>query len=184
MFSLVLLSLLIQAMLSYGQMISVSNGGPWGNWGYLQRCRSGSIARGFSLKVERPIDGDDTALNGIQLYCAPPGSRDVGDTITSTVGDWGDWTSISWCPSGHLISFALKVEPRQGKGDDTAANNIMMQCSDHTILKGNGGPWGNFGSWSGICSKGICGILTKVEGRQGRGDDTALNNVQFECCLT
>ncbi|XP_056425630.1 vitelline membrane outer layer protein 1 homolog [Hyla sarda] len=136
------------------------------------------------FQVERPIDGDDTALNSIKLYCSSYRSRDVGDTITSTTGGWGDWTYVSWCPSGNLISFALKVEPPQGKGDDTAANNIMMQCSDHTILGGNGGPWGNYGSWSGICPGGICGIQTRVEGSQGKGDDTALNDVRFECCPT
>ncbi|XP_056425629.1 vitelline membrane outer layer protein 1-like [Hyla sarda] len=184
MLSLVIASLVIQTTLTYGSTISVTNGGYWGDWGYLQRCPSGTSAIGFSLKVEREIDGDDTALNGIKLYCAPNGRRFVKGTITSTVGNWGDWTYVSWCPGGNLISFALKVEPTQGKGDDTAANNIMMQCSDKNILTGNGGRWGNYGGWSGVCSMGICGIRTKVEGQQGRGDDTALNDVKFECCST
>ncbi|KAM3924605.1 vitelline membrane outer layer protein 1 homolog [Leptodactylus fuscus] len=184
MFSSVVVWLLVQATLAYGQWISVTNGGPWGEWGYRQWCPPNTKARGFSLQVERPLGSnrDDTALNTIKLYCAPPSSRDTVETITSQEGNWGDWTSVSWCPSGNLISFALQVEPPQRKGDDTAANNIMMQCSDHTIIRGNGGPWGNYGSWSAICSNGICGIQTRVEGRQGRGDDTSLNDVKFGCC--
>ncbi|KAG8547021.1 hypothetical protein GDO81_029313 [Engystomops pustulosus] len=134
--------------------------------------------------VERPLgsDGDDTALNAIRLYCASPSTRDTQETITSSESSWGDWTPVSWCPSGHLMSFALQVEPKQGDGDDTAANNIMMQCSDHTVLTGKGGYWGTFGSWSWTCPSGICGIQTRVEGKQGRGDDTALNDVKFGCC--
>ena len=28
----------------------------------------------------------------------------------------------------------------------------------------------------------VCGIQTKVQGRQGGGDDTALNRVRLQCC--
>ncbi|XP_072000782.1 vitelline membrane outer layer protein 1 homolog [Engystomops pustulosus] len=184
MFSAVLISLLIQATITTGQWISVGNGGPWGDWGSRQWCPPRTVARGFSLRVERPLgsDGDDTALNAIRLYCASPSTRDTQETITSSESSWGDWTPVSWCPSGHLMSFALQVEPKQGDGDDTAANNIMMQCSDHTVLTGKGGYWGTFSSWSGTCPSGICGIQTRVEGKQGRGDDTALNDVKFGCC--
>ncbi|XP_075703427.1 vitelline membrane outer layer protein 1 homolog [Rhinoderma darwinii] len=184
MWSSVLVSLLIQAASTYGNLILVNNGGNWGDWGILQRCPPSTSARGFSLKVEAPLGSkrDDTALNGIKLYCTHESSTYVVDTITSSEGDWGDWTTVSWCPTGNFISFTLKVEKPQGDGDDTAANNLMMQCSDYRAIKGNGGTWGNYGGWSGVCPNGICGIKTKVEERQGRGDDTALNDVQFECC--
>ncbi|XP_056425035.1 vitelline membrane outer layer protein 1 homolog isoform X2 [Hyla sarda] len=134
--------------------------------------------------VEKPLGtkGDDTALNAIKLYCTEYGKRDVVATMTSTIGPWGDWTSISWCPRGIIISFSLKVEKRQVFGDDTAANNIKMACSDPTTLEGKGGPWGTYGNWSGVCAKGFCGIRTKVENSQNGGDDTSLNDVQFQCC--
>ncbi|XP_069805712.1 vitelline membrane outer layer protein 1 homolog [Dendropsophus ebraccatus] len=184
MLSWVALALLIQGTLTYGKRIMVNNGGYWGDWGILEECPPETSARGFSLKVERPLgsSGDDTALNTIKLHCATKGSTSARYTITSTEGNWGEWTSVSWCPSGNLISFSLRVEKPQGDGDDTAANNVMMQCSDLTILTGNGGYWGDYGGWSAVCEQGICGIKTRVERGQGRGDDTALNDVQFECC--
>jgi len=42
----------------------------WGSWKPWQRCPSGFAVAGLRTRVERPQGGgDDTALNGIQLYC-------------------------------------------------------------------------------------------------------------------
>ncbi|CAI9606237.1 unnamed protein product [Staurois parvus] len=97
---------------------------------------------------------------------------------------WGSWTGVQWCPSGYLVKFLLQVEePLPGDEDDTAANNIMFQCSDDSILIGAGGPWGTWGEWSDPCTLGICGMETKVQPAQGGDlDDTALNDVKYRCC--
>ncbi|XP_043940102.1 vitelline membrane outer layer protein 1 homolog [Protopterus annectens] len=159
-------------------VITVTNGGPWGSWGWVSQCPWNSKAIGFSLKIEgRQGRGDDTAMNGIRLYCSGGNGY-----VESKNGPWGDWTSAVWCPgSGVLTAFALQVESRQGDGDDTAANNIKFMCSSGPVIEGIGQEWGSYGAWSGSCDYGISGLQTKVEDPQGRGDDTALNDVQFSC---
>lgn len=91
---------------------------------------------------------------------------------------WGTWTSFQVCPEGFLISFSLRTEKPQGRGD-TAANNIQVRCSDEAVLVGEGLSWGSFGPWTNSCK--ICGLQTKVEPPQGLQDDIALNNVKFFC---
>nr|XP_055036621.1 vitelline membrane outer layer protein 1-like isoform X1 [Misgurnus anguillicaudatus] len=193
-FSVLLLSLLVVCDQSsgfrpYQSILQVQNGMSWGTWRQQDMCPTGMYAAGFSLKVERSVgDADDTALNGIRLHCIYP-SKDSSApqksyaTVQSEAGSWGEWTYLQWCSHGFLTSFQLKVEPNQGKGDDTAVNNIRFVCSNADILEGPGMNWGDWGDWSPKCQgKGICGIMTRVEPPQGNGDDTALNNVQMYCC--
>ncbi|KAM3924604.1 vitelline membrane outer layer protein 1-like [Leptodactylus fuscus] len=184
--SLLLLSVISQ---SFGEhvIIGIPNGGPWGEWGAVEWCPCGYHAKGFSLKVEpRQKVEDDTALNGIRLHCLNKTDTDRSAKreylITSAHGPWGEWSPTSWCPEGFLLSFSMQVEPPRKGVDDTAANNVMFQCSDYEILLGPGNSWGHYGRWSGKCMEGICGMKTKLEPPQGSGDDTALNDVQFVCC--
>ncbi|MEE6505924.1 hypothetical protein FKM82_007390 [Ascaphus truei] len=126
--------------------------------------------------------GDDTALNGIRLHCVSKDGSQKERLIQSAEGSWGSWTSPVFCFQGRLIGFSLRVQKFQWFGDDTAANNIIFKCSDESILEGSGLSWGTYGGWSQSCEISICGIRTKVEGPQGKRDDTALNDVQFTCC--
>ncbi|KAM9450373.1 vitelline membrane outer layer protein 1-like [Clarias gariepinus] len=170
----------------YNSMIKVNNGGKWGSWGRIEMCPAGTYAIGFGLKVEQSQKGgDDTALNGISLRCSGP-SLDTPSsaTVRSDEGSWGSMTQDTWCSSGGVLtSFQLRVEGPQRFGDDTAANNIKFKCSSGEILTGDGMSWGRWGEWSACChGEKICGIQTRVERPQRVKDDTALNDVQFYCC--
>uniref|UniRef100_A0A8C6XEL7 Vitelline membrane outer layer protein 1 homolog n=1 Tax=Naja naja TaxID=35670 RepID=A0A8C6XEL7_NAJNA len=160
----------------FSSVLSVPNGGSWGEWGPASFCSYG-YANGFSLKVEKEqVLGDNTAVNGIRLYC------NDSTEIESRVGPWGTWTRKRLCPGGYLVTFSLRVEPHQKMLDDTAVNNIGFKCSGGANLIGFGTKWGKFGPWSDSCSIGICGMKTRVEDAQGISDDTALNDVLFYCC--
>lgn len=49
--------------------ITVTNGGPFGDWRFLDPCPDNSTAVGFQLKVERSSAVDATGVNAIRLYC-------------------------------------------------------------------------------------------------------------------
>ncbi|KAM5173046.1 vitelline membrane outer layer protein 1 homolog [Mantella aurantiaca] len=159
--------------------ITVDNGGPDGEWGIIDVCPEGTVATGFSLKVEDDQGwNDDTALNGIFLYCTKIFSQAVIKEIKSSVGAFGYRRSNFFCKNGYLESFSLRVGP------NTAATNIKFQCSNSEILEGDGMNWGTYGKYSDKCPLGICSITTRVQTPQGIWkDDTSLNDVRFSCCM-
>eukprot|EP01084_Bolivina_argentea_P025113 46724_1 len=44
------------------------NAGPWGDWGTMAQCGSGSVVCGMNQKIEKK-GGDDTSLNAVSLRC-------------------------------------------------------------------------------------------------------------------
>ncbi|KAK3515818.1 hypothetical protein QTP70_034070 [Hemibagrus guttatus] len=173
------------ALRNYTSILSVPNGEKFGIWMWSELCPENFYVTGFSLRIEpNQYGGDDTALNGIRLYCVQNEDRRFLYSVESHTGHFGEWTEPQWCPSGTLSSFQLRVEPHQGIfGDDTAANNIRFRCSSNPTLEGRGMTWGEYGEWSSDCRNGgICGIQTKMELYQGGLDDSSLNDVRFHCC--
>jgi len=65
--------------------ITVTNGGPFGDWRFLDPCPDNSTAVGFQLKVERSSAVDATGVNAIRLYCVDFSSEPpaVVGTVTS-----------------------------------------------------------------------------------------------------
>ncbi|XP_075010102.1 vitelline membrane outer layer protein 1 homolog [Calonectris borealis] len=169
-------------------VITVSNGGPWGDWAWPEMCPKGSYASGVSFKVEVPqgVMEDDTALNGIRLYCSRGGDPSGGYTAESQSGRWGHWSEARWCPhQGHLVGFELQVQAPQRRllSDEVAATSARFACSDGHILEGPGSAWGQWGGWSPQCSKAVCGIQTRQDPAWGlKRDDTALNDLRLFCC--
>ncbi|XP_017288831.1 vitelline membrane outer layer protein 1 homolog [Kryptolebias marmoratus] len=165
--------------------LTVNNGEKFGNWTWPEMCPDQFYAVGFSVRVETNQYGaDDTALNGIRLFCAKDGNRNFLYYVESHTGHFGEWSHPQYCPSGVLTSFQIRVEPHRGIfGDDTAVNNIKFRCSSNPILEAPGTDWGEYGYWSKEClNGGICGIETKMEEYQWALDDSSLNDVKFHCC--
>ncbi|XP_075061813.1 vitelline membrane outer layer protein 1 homolog [Mixophyes fleayi] len=179
------LVLILQTTQISAFIISVDNGAEWGKWGEMEKCPHGSVAKGFSLKVQPPQGtGDDTAVNGVRLHCVRCKHPHNETTITSDVAPWGNWTEPQWCNFGVLSKFIMRVEGDQGRGDDTAVDNIKFQCSDGKEMEGPFILWGQYGkAWSESCTNGISGLKTKVQGKEQDGvdDNTGLNDVQFYC---
>eukprot|EP00727_Mastigamoeba_balamuthi_P010573 m51a1_g6138 hypothetical protein (778) ;mRNA; r:258182-268096 len=162
----------------------VGNFGQWGDWGDLGSCAEGRFARGLMTKSEADQGtGDDTALNGVALIC------EDGFLPTSSLGPWGTWDESILCPAGSRVSaFQVLEEKSCGSCDDTALNAIKMRCRNSAgtdvavVWSHTKTSWGEWSQWF-ECPAGtaVSGIRTRVEPRQGTGDDTALNADHLLC---
>jgi len=164
--------------------------GRWGEWGRTEYC-GGAAYKGYAVNFELRIESnqgggsggahDDTALNSICLNC------NTGETICSKEGSWGGWYSADGCNKG-FTEAQLQWEADQGDGDDSAANDLKLKCSNGDWL-GVYGPGPGWGTWTTKkCQEGqvICGLRTKVDpwdDQSGHKDDTSLNGVELKCCL-
>jgi len=53
-------------------------------------------------------------------------------------------------------------------------------ASSKTVTSGY---WGSWRGWASCPSKHyVCGLQARVEKKQGKGDDTAMNGLQMKCC--
>ena len=91
----------------------------YGSWGVAKFRPYLEYVQGVDLKIEGKIDGDDTAMNTIQLVCSG-GSGSSYDIISSSTGEWGSWRGIHYCPpGGYMERVKIRTESAQGNGDDT-----------------------------------------------------------------
>eukprot|EP01084_Bolivina_argentea_P308400 533279_1 len=114
--------------------------------------------------------------------------EDKTQILTSAEAEWGNWSPWIYCDNEqYAIGFRLAVEPNQRGEDDTGANGFALICSSNSkrgreiIRAPNDAPWG---VEEGIkCRKGgkLVGFQTKVQDKQHKGDDTALNSVRSWC---
>jgi hypothetical protein len=144
--------------------------------------------------------GDDTALNGIWFACFNRVTGAFTAAITSNTGPFGakpftaggavDLPKFARCTTfttGNPIKGGqMVIEGNQGTGvDDTAANRVFLTCKNGQTFMATPAPT-NFGNPTLYreCPEGtaVCGINTAVEGNQGGGDDTTLNDAAIHCC--
>merc|ERR1712002_265536 len=157
--------------------------GYWGSWGEYSFCPPGSFVYGYRLRVKAP-GGDDTALNDIELYCRRPNSAAITKKIKSSSAPWGTWSGAVYCPEldNPVVGMAGKMEGKQGKGDDTTLNSVLLYCkTGNTAILAHRGYWGN---WQGrlSCPPGtaVNGVKTQVE-QPCDCDNTAMNGIQLHC---
>ncbi|KAH3782874.1 hypothetical protein DPMN_160796 [Dreissena polymorpha] len=87
---------------------------------------------------------------------------------------FGTWSEPQFCPSSfYAVRYKLKTEGEQQRGDDTALNGVMLMCENLDGVSGGEitsgvGLWGTWFPW------------TRCR-RDGGGDDTAGNDIQFRC---
>jgi hypothetical protein len=128
-----------------------------GSWGYFEDCPMGQFVTGMQLKTEpdQGVISDDTATNGLMLYCNQPAfqtgntTNSKGTSITSSVHKYGKWGSTFSCKSkfGLVTGFNVRFENYQGWfDDDTGVNNICMSCNQGVpCIQGDGTA---FGEWT------------------------------------
>merc|ERR1712080_640109 len=120
-------------------------GSNWGDWGRLEFCPEGSWASGFQLKVEKDCGAmcDDTALNGVRLFCTGVDGSDRGG-VSSLVGGFGSWAHTHSCSSfGSFLrgvqfrsedeTFASAGDDNNRHWDETAGNNLNGACIGGTV---------------------------------------------------
>ena len=153
--------------------------GIWGSWGNEDMCHQ-TYATAFKVRVETKFSGDNSALNSVCLICKD------GREICSKLGFWGPWYTSRQCEAG-FTEGKFRFERNQGSGDDSAGNTLLLNCGGgHNYMAAVGAPnyWGDWSSRSCPYGTRVCGIQTRIEPRQGDGDDSALNGIKLRCCAT
>ncbi|MEY4508500.1 MAG: hypothetical protein RLZZ450_622 [Pseudomonadota bacterium] len=114
--------------------------GEYGDYSNVATCatRNGSpqLMIGGSIKLEgkqggdhwyKPFDNshDDTAANSVRMQC------ESGVAVADREGKWGEWYPQQTCPTNTAVcGISVRVEPRQGKKDDTGLNGVKLYCCE------------------------------------------------------
>lgn len=185
--------------------------------GYPGACTSRSVAAGQSTEYTWP-GGTSGRVVGASCLAHPSGipwatvnstsvtlvgepTCTAGAFKTATVaeGSWGSWRPQATCPDGWtVVGGRQRVEPDQGKGDDTALNSVQFRCRNPTPtykdtlklspiyeerdITSFDGYWGTWSDWRS-CPSGasVTGARMKIEPNQGGGDDSGGNDVELKC---
>jgi len=156
--------------------------GYWGAWSPISSCPNHGKITSIQQRVEsNQGSGDDSALNAVRFRC------EDGTELRSGEGSWGIWSGWASCPAdAYVIGYKIKFQPFQGSGggsaDDSTANAVHAKCNDGSVVSPGGD--GPSGSWySAACPQGAFanGFMSRVEGKQGRHDDTAMNALSMSC---
>jgi len=99
-------------------------GGNWGGWKGWQMCPYGKYIGAGNVRFEDSQGGgDDTALNGLAIYCVDKDWRN-GEVKIVYYGKWGGWKG--WSYRAHKLVKGARVRYEDPGGDDTAMNGIQF----------------------------------------------------------
>jgi len=103
----------------------IVNSGSWGSWKSRVSCPYNQWIVGARVQYENPQGGgDDTALNGLEIYCSTA-TLNAASYKRVYTGSWGNWKP--WRMSrGFVKKVNVRWERNQGGGDDTALNGIIF----------------------------------------------------------
>ena len=128
---------------------------------------------------------------GAHAYFQSQRGDAVGGVVLQTNNGtpWGRWGEPRFCPENTYVNgFSLKVERHQGSDDDTALNNIKLNCSSSysEMIEFEGDSKSNWGEYGGMsyCPNGtfVKGFSLKVEPKTTLGiDETAVNDFRAVC---
>ena len=92
----------------------------------MTMCSDGKYIAGARVRFEDPIgSGDDTALNGLEIYCTKP-DWTSGEVRSVYPGLWGKWKPWAVRYPKLVKGAKVRFEDPIGTGDDTALNGIMF----------------------------------------------------------
>ena len=145
-------------------------------------------------KGEKGDKGDQ----GPQGIAGPQQDSDTLKALTCTNGQMPEWNDSRWgCadkasgpqgPKGDKGDFGLQgPQGLKGEKGDTGPQGPRGPIptgiiqSYKIIYKGN---WGSWKEWQYCPQKTyVCGARVRFENSVGSGDDTAMNGIEFACCL-
>lgn len=100
--------------------------GNWGVWKGMVTCPFGKYIGAANIRFEDHVgDGDDTALNGLMIWCVDK-DWSGGKLFIVYNGSWGSWKGWGYEHYKLVKGARVRYEDHIGNGDDTAMNGIQL----------------------------------------------------------
>lgn len=133
--------------------------GNWGTWMGMQMCQPEHYIGAARVRYEDD-GGDDTALNGLQIFCVKQDWLVSGHYVMVYAGMFGSWKPWNYQTYKLVKSAKVRYEDSQGHDeDDTAMNGIrfIIEKPNYSISQKP-----IAGEWEYITTGGQGGVEYKI----------------------